>query len=137
MFGPLPGDLNNRGFVYGDDPQMVRDPRPDCVVYANPNCLFSFFLLLLQGPISIAPVVPPEPNAGSDLAPYRYGGPQKRRAKRISRAAVTEKKGIKLVSPTTRLIWQAWCFYYSLSVPENHRRSDRGDVSCIRLPEDR
>ncbi|KAA8900260.1 hypothetical protein FN846DRAFT_959208 [Sphaerosporella brunnea] len=44
-----------------------------------------------MGPISMAPVVPPEPIDGNELAPYRYGGPRRKHAKQIARAAQVTK----------------------------------------------
>jgi hypothetical protein len=42
----------------------------------------------------MAPVVPPEPDAGRDLAPYRYGGPRKKNAKRIAAQSEVLKEGV-------------------------------------------
>ncbi|KAF8244842.1 hypothetical protein K440DRAFT_635777 [Wilcoxina mikolae CBS 423.85] len=47
--------------------------------------------------ISIAPVVSPEPDAGSNFAPYRYGGPRKRGAKRIEKATTVSTRAHKAV----------------------------------------
>lgn len=76
------------GLVYGQDPSQVclllpHHLPPTIAPYTN--------CLELQGPISIGPVVPCEPDAGNDLAPFRYGGPRKNHAKHIAASHLVQR----------------------------------------------
>ena len=51
----------------------------------------------------MGPVVPPDPTAGMDLAPNRYGGPRLKPVKKIAAASLVAKKKI---GPVGSLIYR-------------------------------